>query len=116
MNLFDVPERTMPTYTFTVTDEDGNATQPTALSVSLFDRATSAIINSRDEQDILGANNVVVTNGVVVWSMVEADHPRVAAGDEGEIHVAEFEWTTATSKTGRHRVAFRVVDYMTVEV
>jgi hypothetical protein len=111
MSVFTVDEKTAPTHTFTVTDEDDNAVQPTSLALTYYDRTTGDIINSRNAQDVLNANDVAVTNGIVVWSMQEADTTLVgAASDRGEIHVAEWDWV-ANSKRARHRTIFRIVNY-----
>ena len=111
MTVFSVDEKTAPTHTFTVTDEDDNAVQPTSLALTYYDRATGDIINSRTDQDVLNANNVAVTNGIVVWSMQEADTSLVGtASDRGEIHIAEWDWV-ANSKRARHRTTIRIVNF-----
>ena len=109
MSVFTVKEKTNPTHEYTILDEDGNAVQPTVLTLTYYNRKTGAIINSRDGQNVLNMNNVVIVNGAMVWSMQIADTTIVDATSVTEINVALWEWL-ANSKTNRHKTTIRVVN------
>ncbi len=109
MSVFTVNEKTNPTHEYIILDEDGNPVQPTALTLTYYNRDTGAIINSRDGQDVLNLNNVVITNGVMAWSMQVADTTIVDDTSVAEINVALWEWV-ANSKTNRHKTIIRVVN------
>lgn len=82
-----VNEDTTATMVVTVTDSAGGAianTDYTAITLTLLDEETHAIINSRQDQDVLGApanigaNNVVIdAAGELTWSMQIADNDYV---------------------------------------
>ena len=109
MSVFTVDEKTNPTHTYTILDEDGNPVQPTALTLTYYDRATGVIINSRDGQDVLNLNNVVITNGVMDWSMQVLDTAVLDTTLVAEIHVALWQWV-ANSKNNKHETIIRVVN------
>ncbi len=109
MAVFTVDEKTNSTYTFTILDESGNPVQPTALTLTYCNRTSSAIINSRDGQDVLNMNNVTVVNGVVTWSIQVADTTIIDVDDPADINVALWTWT-ANSKVNRHETIIRVIN------
>ena len=109
MSVFTVNEKTNPTHSYIILDESGNAVQPTVLTLTYYNRATGAIINSRDGQDVLNLNNVVITNGVLDWSMQLADTTIVDTTLGTEINVALWQWT-ANSKVNRHETIIRVLN------
>lgn len=85
-------------YTATMKDEDGNAiplTSINSLTLTLFDAGSGDIINSRNAQDVLNANQVTVhaTSGLLTWNALPADNPiidtRKAPGSL-EQHIALF--------------------------
>ena len=76
---FEVDEEETAIYGTTIQDEDGNgiaAASLDALTLTLYLRgAPTTIINSRDGQDVLNANNVTVSAaGVLEWTMQPADN------------------------------------------
>lgn len=91
------------TITATILDQ---ASQPVPLSditvatLTLFDLETYnpsgspivGIINSRDAQDVLNANNVTIhaTSGLLTWVMQPADNPIVTTRRQIERHRAEL--------------------------
>jgi len=104
----NIMEGTTPKITATIQDEDGNAIADTALdtlTLTLYnlDDADNTIINSRDGQDILDANNVAVDgSGVMVWS-VQAGDTIIVGSDLVERHRAVFKWTySSTTKAGSY--------------
>jgi hypothetical protein len=54
-----------------------------SFTLTLYDKYSGEIINNRDGQDILNANNVIVaaTSGVVTWSIQSKDNPIVGLVD-----------------------------------
>ncbi len=109
MSVFTVNEKTNPTHEYVILDEDGNPVQPTSLTLTYYNRATGAIINSRDGQNVLNMNNVVIANGAMAWSMQIADTTIVDATSVAEINVALWKWV-ANSKTNLHTTIIRVVN------
>lgn len=107
--VFSIDERTEPLHEFTILDVDGNPVQPTAITLTYYDRETGTIINSRDGQDVLDANNVTVTNGVVAWEMQVEDTIVLNNVLEAEIHVALWEWI-ANGRDVKHETIFRVIN------
>ena len=114
MGVFTVDEKTNPTHEYTILDEDGNASQPTVFTLTYYNRATGTIINSRDGQNVLNANNVVITNGVMAWSMQVADTTIVDTTSVTELNVALWQWTDALGKAGKHETIIRVLNFAKV--
>ena len=113
MAVFGIDENSNPTHVFTILDEDGNAIQPTALALTYFNKDDATIINSRNAQNVLNLNTVVVVNGVVTWSMQQTDTLVVDSTRDYEVHVAEWEWT-ANGKVNRHVTRFLVTNFVKV--
>lgn len=87
-------------YTLTFTDQNGTQVPLASMStlkLSLFlkDSSPVTIINSRNQQNVLGVNDVTISGpGVIVWNIKPADSTLSDANAEVEIHVAVFELTT----------------------
>lgn len=96
---FTVNEGQSFDFTITPTDPDGNtidANNLASLTVTLYDDATNAVINSRNGQNILGANGgTIEVDNTVTMRLDPADNVIVgsASEDETENHVARFEYT-----------------------
>lgn len=95
---FDVLENSSYRLSGQFADEDGNPIVGTAvqtLTVTLYAQDDiTTIINGRDNQDILNANNGVVgTGGDFQWYMQPADNPILDTSLTHEYHTALFEWT-----------------------
>jgi len=111
--IFNVREKTTRRYTAALKDETGAAIGSGALSslkLTLYNRADGSIINTRNQQNVLNANGVVVdSDGNLTWTMEPADHPIVDATLSYEEHVALFElgWSSDTKKNN-HEVIIRV--------
>ena len=114
MSVFTVDEKTNPTHEYTILDEDGNASQPSVFTLTYYNRATGTIINSRDDQDVLNTNDVVITNGVMAWSLQVADTTIVDTDSVAELNVALWQWTDAGGKIGKHETIIRVLNYAKV--
>lgn len=108
-----IPEDSTSTYTAILRDQDGvavGAASLTALTLTLYNEATGAIINSRNAQNVLNANNVTVSaGGVLTWSMQEEDNPIIDSGLGIELHTALFAYTwDSGARSSRHEAVFQV--------
>ena len=100
-----VYEKSTAEFTATVQDENGTAIGSgslTTLTLTLFDKLTNSIINSRNDQNVLNANGVTVSaQGALVWTMDPLDNQILNAELKNEKHVAMFKWTwSAGAKAG----------------
>lgn len=110
-----INERSSFRYAGKIVDEAGNpipGSELSTLTLTLFNAADKAIINSRDDQNVLNANAVTLNeSGELQWSAASADNPIV--GDVGlgltEKHLAQFEWTWGGGKRGSHILTLHVV-------
>lgn len=97
-----IPQLTSARYSAVLLDETGTpvpASSLSALKLTLKDQATGAIINSRNAQSVLNANNVTVdASGNLVWSLQPLDNPILNPELNTETHLATF---VATWSTGR---------------
>lgn len=97
-------------------DTQFSKSQLVTLLMTLYNLETAAIINSRDEVDILDAANcTVATDGTVTIRLQPADNTIVDTDnvEEGSIetHVVRLEWTWndgVTDRTGRQEMSFDV--------
>lgn len=112
-----IRESTTAIYSAKVTDENGNAidvSQITAFTLSYYNVDTGAIINSRQDQNALNANNVtVVTAGspsvtTLTWTIQPLDSVLVDARKGKERHEAIFRWTYSGGRKGVHFIAFDI--------
>lgn len=109
MSLHSASERTSAQYTATLQDALGVAI-PLAVIVSavltLEDVATSTIINSRNAQNVLNANNVTIhaTSGLLTWSIQPEDNPIVTSSEEYELHRAVFSVVYSGTQRTVHEV------------
>lgn len=74
MSLDNIEENSSQTYTATIKDENGSAIASARLAslvLTFYSIHTNEIINERDSQNVLNANNVTVhaTSGLVTWNM-----------------------------------------------
>src|SRR5262245_59212592 len=108
----NILEKTSRKYTAVLKDLDGvsipSATLNT-LHLTLYSIHSLAIINSRQAQNVLNANQVTVdANGNLAWEMLPANNAILDDSLATEIHRALFEWTWAGTKSGAHEVDFQV--------
>jgi len=106
-DIFD--ERTTEQVSATVVNEAGTALPAaslTTLTLTLYDRTSGTIINSRDNQNVLNVNGVTVDSaGVFLWTLTPLDTIIVDATKSLETHVGLFTWTyDSGNKTGRHEI------------
>lgn len=92
---FCVKEAATAIYAATITDQDGaplGGLDLFALTLTLYDQKTQAIINDRDEQDVLNVNGVTIdSGGLLTWEITPADNAFVGTKAD-EIHVALFRY------------------------
>ncbi len=114
---FNVKENSTAKYTATIKDEL-NAVVPaaslTTMTLTLYNIADGAIINSRDAQDVLNANNVVITaGGVLTWTLQQGDNEIIDTTLEYEAHMALFEYTWAAGAKGSVHEVNLIVESLT---
>lgn len=109
-------QNTKARYTGQIVDELGagiDAASLTTLTLTLYDLVSNTIINGRNAQNILNANNVTVdASGNLVWSVQPSDNPIYSSTPvENELHIALFQWTwgVAGVNKGNHEVGIRVI-------
>ena len=89
-----VPQLTSARYTAVLLDQTGTpvpASSLSTLTLTLKDQASGAVINGRNAQSVLNANNVTVeASGNLVWSLQPADSPILNAELGTETHLATF--------------------------
>jgi hypothetical protein len=113
MSTYWVNEKVTARYSAIIQDETETALAGSnlqTLTLTLYDKATGTIINSRNDQDVLNTNGVSVDgSGNVVWIMEPEDNAVVTATSKVEKHIALFEWTwDSGNKEGRHEVVLQV--------
>jgi len=95
----------------TIEDETGVGFKPTTVYMTLYNRETGAIINSRDRTDITADVSV---GGVIARVLTAADNVIAAprAGKTTETHVAliEWDWTSGVARSGKFEIVFTVSD------
>lgn len=111
---FNVKENTGAVYTATLKDADGTVVplaNLTTITLTLYNVATGAIINSREDQDVKNTNNVTFhsTSGLLTWSIQAADNVMVNSALQDEKHIALFEFVySGTGTPGKHEVILMV--------
>ena len=111
---FGILEQASGLFTGTLTANDGVTPIPAAslltFTLTLYvikGDGTTGIVNGRNAQNVLNANNVTVNAaGLVTWSIQVADTTLVEALPF-ERHIALWEWT-ATGVTGKHETVMVV--------
>lgn len=109
-------------WTGTMKDENGLALAPTdlaSLTCTLYDEDTGQIINSRNSQNVLNANNFTLSSASsanISWDSPMADNPIIDDAKETEVHIALIRWTYGTGAAfgGSKEIAIRVVNLVRV--
>ena len=118
----EIMERTSPRYTAIIEDNDGDpvaGSSLTTLTLTLYNLSPDlAIINTRNKQNVLNANNVTIDGvGALVWEMQQLDTlivGTVIAG-QNEEHIGLFEGShTGGSKHFKHEFShfIRQLDFV----
>lgn len=113
LTLGPTPEASNAQYTAYLKDETGVAVELadiSALTLTLRDKLTRTIINSRTAQNVLNTNNVTVhaTSGLVTWSIQALDVTPVNRNQPYAEHIAEFNVTWDSTKSAKHQVALQI--------
>lgn len=94
-----VNEKSTPVYKTVLKDENKSAIASgdlTSLTLTLYNEDDDAIINNRNAQDVLNANNVTVdSSGNLEWKIQTADTAIQGSGigtNEIENHIALFHY------------------------
>jgi hypothetical protein len=112
--VFEIDEQESGSYTATIVGNDGATPLPAAslltFTLTLYvvkADGTEQIVNARNQQNVLNANNVTVSaGGAVVWTIQPGDTTLVE-DIPFERHIALFEWTWADG-AGKHEVILKV--------
>jgi len=110
-----VKEKSTAKYTAIIKDENDNvipSSDLTALTLTLYnnDDPDRPVINSRNAQNVLNANNVTVDSvGALAWELQPLDNVITDRDPEFENHIAlfQFEWDSGNRKSS-HRIVVRV--------
>jgi hypothetical protein len=96
-------EGTTGVYTFALVDQDAAAIDPgflDSLTLTIYDRDSHAIVNNRDHQDILNANNGTVTTEtspsvrtIVTFTLQPEDTVILDQTRLGEQRILHFRWS-----------------------
>jgi len=108
-----VLERVTRLYTAVIKDEEGAvipAAQIGTLTLTLYNKKTGAIVNSRTDVNILNANGGTVdASGNLSFLFTPADMAIIDTTLASEIRIGLFEWTYGGgAKEGRHEIEFSV--------
>ena len=112
--LGTINESTTGRYTATMYDETGtviDGTAMSALTLTLYDKRSGTVVNSRINQDVFGVNGVAVTNvGGLTWTIAKEDTAMVGTG-QIERHVGVFIGTWAAGvKRFVHEIEMDVIN------
>lgn len=117
---YNLKEKNTYILTFDLEDEDGEPISKSAISsftlslyyynpyIGLSDRYHLDVINDRNQQDVLDANNVTITEvsgtrTYVTWTIQSADTTMLSSSNK-ELHVALFTWIWTGGKKNNQEV------------
>lgn len=108
-------KRTNLRYTTTLKDIAGAVVPSTDLSTFTLTwyslHGAQAVVNSRDGQNILNANNVTLDgSGNLVWNLQPADTQILDSTLAFEWHRALFAWTKTGGEQGKHEVDIKITN------
>ena len=111
----EIAEGVTARITGTILDDTGTPIPTAALTtlkLTLFDKRSLAILNSRSAVSVLNtAGGTVDSNGLLTMILSPADNAIVAQSPVSETHVALFTWTyNAGAATGRAQVEFTIAN------
>ena len=111
----EIPELTTPVFRFQIVDFEGVGFKTDTLTLTLYTSAGEAILNLRDEQNVLDTNQVSVDDeGNVEWRCRRQDMAIINDNSALETHVALFEWTWDGESYGKHEIEHRVRNFSQV--
>ncbi len=112
----DSAEKKSGTYRAVLKDENGQVVSSvvlTSFTLTLYDLPTRAIINNRNGQNVLNANQVTVdVAGNIIWTWLPADQTFINPNRPSEEHVGLFtaKWndSSGNQREANHEVHFLV--------
>lgn len=107
--LDEIPEKSTAALEFDFLDHAGVAlgVNPDTALLTLCDKTTVAIINDRNQTNVLGSS----TLGHMNFQLDAADTIFVNAAKKREVHVALLEWTwNSGSRSGKAQIEMTIVD------
>jgi len=115
VDIFEVPERSTPTYRSVLVDDLGEVVQGAllnTLTLTVLQEYTLAVVNSRNAQNVLNLNDVAVdVDGNLVWSMNILDTVILNNALRKEMHRALFTWTfNSGTKAGNKEVIIMITN------
>ncbi len=118
LETFEITEDTTPDYTATLLDKDGVVVPGSVLDsllLTYFHEYTGAIINGRENQNVLQLNGVTVDElGKLTWTLSQADSAILDDALHQEPHVAQFMFTYpgigGSTEVSRHKVRLLVTN------
>lgn len=118
---YEVHQGANAQYTATLTDAAGSVialADIVSLTLTLYDRSSGVILNSRNAVDALNANDVTVgsTDGLLTWDIQPGDNTiydsNIVEG-RSEVHVARFTLTYDTDKVAIREIEINVTKLVT---
>ena len=92
-----------------ITDESGVGVLPSAIKLTLYDRQTLAIVNSRSGGSILNINGGTCdANGNWTLTLTPADMAILDTTNRQELRTALVEWTYGGTKEGGAEIRFTI--------
>jgi hypothetical protein len=110
-----VCKKTTSDLTLQLTDEANvnlPSAQVTTLTLTLYEKKTQAILNSRSAQTILSANGgTLASGGLLTLLLSNLDNALTQQTVSSEDHVALIEWTWASgARYGKKEITFSVIN------
>lgn len=107
--VYQIDERETGQYTATITGNDGVTPLPGATLSSLLltlyvikQDGTEAVVNSRNQQSVLNANNGTVSaGGLFTWIIQSGDTAIIESFLQFERHYCLLEWAWPTGNQGK---------------
>lgn len=112
-----VCEKTTCQIVQTFTDEAGATISAgvSSCTLTLYEKRSGTILNSRNQVNINGANGGTITSGVLTLVLSEVDNVLVSQARRSEEHVALIEYTWASgTRYGKKEITFTVVNQLKV--
>jgi len=118
---YEVVQGANAQYSVTLRDLSGTviaSADIVSLTLTLYDKSSDVILNSRNAVDALNANDVTVgsTDGLLTWDIQPDDNTiydsNIVAG-RSEVHVARFTLTYDTDKVAIEEIEINVIKLAT---
>ncbi len=114
-----VCEKTTTQIELQLTDQDDAALAKASLgtvTLTLYERKTGTILNSRSAQSVLDVNGGTVSStGLLTLILSNLDNALVSQSPSSEEHVALIEWTWSSgTRFGKKELTFTVMNQLKV--